>query len=116
MTLKEVFSGIFKAFIRAYSTLISPLLGRSCRFEPTCSHYAHEAIDRHGPWAGLYLTISRILRCHPWSKAHWYDPVPERFTAPSLMRYKRRNAPTCDGRCKTEKTTNSITDQDKTSL
>lgn len=98
----------FQALIRAYAFLISPLLGRTCRFEPTCSRYAHEAIERHGPWAGLYLTTTRLLRCHPWSKADWNDPVPERFTAPRFMRYKRRVAPACGGHCETEKHSTKI--------
>lgn len=108
MTLNNVIARIFQTLIRAYACLISPLLGRACRFEPTCSHYAHKAIDRHGPWVGLYLTTARLLRCHPWSKAHWIDPVPERFTAPRLLRYKRRDAPACGGHCETEKHSTKI--------
>lgn len=52
----------------------------SCRFTPTCSHYAVEAIDLHGPWKGICLAIKRLLRCHPLSGEHGYDPVchPER--------------------------------------
>ena len=59
-----------------YKTAISPLTPPSCRFSPSCSTYAIEAIRRHGPLRGLYLAIRRILRCHPWGGSG-YDPVPE---------------------------------------
>jgi uncharacterized protein len=62
--------------IRGYRQLLSPLLPPSCRFQPTCSAYALEAITRHGAVVGSWLAIKRILRCHPWS-AGGYDPVPE---------------------------------------
>lgn len=58
-----------------YQRFISPLIGPSCRFTPTCSQYAVEAICKHGPFKGLYLAIRRILRCHPWGGSG-YDPVP----------------------------------------
>ena len=58
-----------------YKTAISPLTPPSCRFCPSCSTYAIEAIRRHGPLRGLYLAIRRILRCHPWGGSG-YDPVP----------------------------------------
>jgi putative membrane protein insertion efficiency factor len=58
-----------------YRNCISPLTPPSCRFTPTCSQYAVEAIKKHGPFRGLYLAIRRILRCHPWG-GHGYDPVP----------------------------------------
>lgn len=61
--------------IRIYQLLISPLLPSACRFQPTCSHYAVEAISKHGPIKGLFLAIRRILRCHPWG-GHGADPVP----------------------------------------
>ncbi|MEK6771850.1 MAG: membrane protein insertion efficiency factor YidD [Pseudomonadota bacterium] len=63
--------------IRAYQLLISPLLGPSCRFHPSCSHYALEAIDTHGAGRGLWLSVRRIARCHPWC-AGGPDPVPPR--------------------------------------
>ena len=59
-------------FYRGY---ISPLTPPSCRFTPTCSAYAIEALQKHGPLKGLYLAIRRILRCHPWGGSG-YDPVP----------------------------------------
>lgn len=61
--------------IRFYQRFISPLTPPSCRFTPTCSQYAVEALQKHGPLKGLYLAIRRILRCHPWG-GHGYDPVP----------------------------------------
>lgn len=62
--------------IRAYQLLISPLFPPSCRYYPSCSHYAAEAITRHGPWHGTLLAAGRLLRCHPWGGGSGYDPVP----------------------------------------
>lgn len=61
--------------IRLYQRYISPMLPPACRYTPTCSQYAIEAIEKHGPVKGLYLAIRRILRCHPWGGSG-YDPVP----------------------------------------
>jgi putative membrane protein insertion efficiency factor len=61
--------------IRAYQLLISPLFPASCRFAPSCSHYAAEALNRHGLRRGLYLSLRRLLRCHPFHPGGW-DPVP----------------------------------------
>jgi putative membrane protein insertion efficiency factor len=69
--------------VRGYRLLLSPWLGSSCRFEPTCSAYSLEALQRHGAAAGSYLTTARILRCHPWCNGG-FDPVPDH--APSLFR------------------------------
>ncbi len=66
----------FKALVRCYQLLVAPILPQSCRYYPSCSHYAIEAIDRHGPLAGLWLATRRILRCHPWG-GEGVDPVPE---------------------------------------
>ncbi len=71
---------LMRALIRAYQLVLSPLLGPSCRYAPTCSHYAIEAIGRHGAWRGGWLAARRILRCHPWGGSG-YDPVPERAAA-----------------------------------
>ncbi len=64
-----------RLLIRVYQLLISPLLGINCRFEPSCSHYAQEAIAAHGAWRGLILAGQRLLRCHPWGGSG-FDPVP----------------------------------------
>lgn len=61
--------------LKAYRLLLSPWLGSQCRFEPTCSRYAIEAIEGHGAARGSYLAARRILRCHPWC-AGGVDPVP----------------------------------------
>ena len=61
--------------IRFYQQWISPLLGATCRFQPTCSQYMYEAIERHGAGRGLWLGVRRISRCHPWHPGG-YDPVP----------------------------------------
>ena len=61
--------------IKLYQILLSPLIGPSCRFIPTCSNYAIEAINKHGPFKGLWLAIKRISKCHPWGDSG-HDPVP----------------------------------------
>ncbi|MDG1210997.1 MAG: membrane protein insertion efficiency factor YidD [Paracoccaceae bacterium] len=60
--------------IRAYRLFLSPWLGHSCRFHPTCSVYAIEALQRHGPLRGLWLTLRRIVRCNPWGGCG-FNPV-----------------------------------------
>ena len=62
--------------IKFYQAAISPMLGPSCRFQPTCSHYMVGAIEEWGPIKGLWLGIRRILKCHPWGP-HGHDPVPQ---------------------------------------
>ena len=62
--------------IKFYQILISPLLGSNCKFYPTCSNYAIEALRKYGFFKGLYLSVSRILNCNPWSKNCGCDPVP----------------------------------------
>jgi hypothetical protein len=61
--------------VRAYRLLLSPWLGHACRYQPTCSAYALEALERHGALRGGWLAARRIGRCHPWGGAG-YDPVP----------------------------------------
>ena len=61
--------------IRFYQRFISPLFPPACRFTPTCSQYAVEALQKHGPLKGLWLAVRRLLRCHPWGGSG-YDPVP----------------------------------------
>ena len=68
--------------VKGYRLLLSPWLGSSCRFTPTCSAYALDALQQHGAGAGTYLVVARIARCHPWC-AGGHDPVPAR--APRLF-------------------------------
>ena len=65
---------IFIVPIKLYQILLSPLLGQSCRYHPTCSQYAVEAIEKYGPIKGIWLGIKRIARCHPWGGSG-HDPV-----------------------------------------
>lgn len=73
--LKKFFIKFFCFLIRAYQICISPLHPPCCRFTPTCSAYALEAIKKYGPVKGLYLSIKRILKCNPYHEGG-YDPVP----------------------------------------
>lgn len=63
---------------RLWQLTVSVILPPSCRFTPSCSHYGIEALRRHGLFAGLWLTVARIARCHPWGGSG-HDPVPEHF-------------------------------------
>lgn len=63
-------------FIGAYRYLISPFLGNNCRFHPSCSCYAQEAIERFGVWRGGWMAVRRLGRCHPWHEGG-FDPVPD---------------------------------------
>ena len=63
--------------IRVYQLFLSPVLGSSCRFEPSCSCYTHEAIEKHGAFKGSWLGLKRIGKCHPWNQGG-YDPVPDK--------------------------------------
>lgn len=71
-----MFVAIFQSFIKFYTWVISPLLGKNCRYQPTCSEYSHQALERFGVVKGGYLTLCRLCRCHPWAGSG-YDPVPE---------------------------------------
>ena len=66
---------VFALPVRAYRLLLSPWVGHGCRFQPTCSAYALEALEKHGAFRGSWLALRRILRCHPWG-GEGYDPVP----------------------------------------
>lgn len=70
-------AAILVGLVRAYRALLSPILPfNQCRFLPTCSEYAIEALTKHGAWRGTGLAARRILRCHPYSKHGGFDPVP----------------------------------------
>lgn len=73
--MKKFLTSLLLIPIYFYKYCISPLNPPSCRYTPTCSEYAVQALKKHGPFKGLYLTIKRILRCHPWGGSG-YDPVP----------------------------------------
>jgi len=62
-------------FIKLYQLLLSPYIGQQCRFYPTCSHYAIETFKSHGTFLGLYFTVKRLLKCHPWHPGG-HDPIP----------------------------------------
>ncbi|MEM7074173.1 MAG: membrane protein insertion efficiency factor YidD [Pseudomonadota bacterium] len=63
--------------VRAYRAVASPWVGHNCRFHPTCSAYALEALERHGGLRGSWLIVRRLARCHPWGSCG-HDPVPEK--------------------------------------
>jgi len=71
------FLWVFKTLILTYRYCISPLIPARCRFDPTCSGYALQALDRFGPFKGGLLTLKRLCKCHPWG-SYGYDPVPEK--------------------------------------
>jgi conserved hypothetical protein YidD len=83
---------LIRGLIRGYQLLVSPVLPPSCRFTPSCSAYAMEAVARHGAVAGSWLAVRRICRCHPWNEGG-YDPVPERDV-------KKNKADGGDGPCR----------------
>jgi uncharacterized protein len=90
---RQVVSVMMQVMIRGYQLLISPLLPPSCRFLPTCSDYAIEALARHGPMRGTGLAIVRLARCHPWG-GDGYDPVPvSRHGEPAEARRCRQPPP-----------------------
>jgi len=66
---------ILVSIVKAYQLVLSPFFGQQCRFYPTCSHYAVEAIQKHGALLGSYYTVRRLLRCHPWCDGG-HDPIP----------------------------------------
>jgi putative membrane protein insertion efficiency factor len=82
---KLVLSGL-----RFYKAYLSLLVGGSCRFEPTCSAYSYEAVERFGVARGTWLTLKRLLRCHPLSRTFGYDPVPDLLPHTQLAHRKRR--------------------------
>jgi len=73
--MSKLINFIFILPIKIYQLVLSPLIGPSCRFNPTCSHYAIQAISKYGALKGLYLGLKRIIRCHPWGESG-NDPVP----------------------------------------
>ncbi len=76
--LSRLVAGLMKIPLEGYRLVLSPVLPMSCRFEPSCSNYAIEALDRHGAIGGLGLALWRVLRCQPWGGCG-HDPVPEKL-------------------------------------
>jgi uncharacterized protein len=74
-TLLRILGFPFVILIKLYQVTLSPLLGPKCRFTPTCSQYAVEALKKYGVIKGLWLAVKRFSKCHPWG-GHGYDPVP----------------------------------------
>ena len=74
-SIRSVLIAILIVPVKMYQYTISPVIGPSCRYTPTCSQYTIEALRKHGPIKGLWLSIKRILSCNPWG-GHGYDPVP----------------------------------------
>lgn len=74
--VNTVIGWTLKALVICYRYLLSPAIAPACRYMPSCSAYALEALDRHGPWRGGWLALRRISRCHPWGGAG-YDPIPD---------------------------------------
>ncbi|MDT0295460.1 membrane protein insertion efficiency factor YidD [Mesonia ostreae] len=75
MKVQKILIAPFLGIIKVYQNYISPLTPASCRFQPTCSSYAKEAFKTHGLFKGIFLSVKRIARCHPWGESG-YDPVP----------------------------------------
>jgi putative membrane protein insertion efficiency factor len=75
--MREIIVFPFVFLIKVYQFLISPIIGKNCRFKPTCSNYAFEALKKHGLILGMYYSIIRISRCHPWGGSG-HDPVPSK--------------------------------------
>jgi putative membrane protein insertion efficiency factor len=90
--LERALRAVLIALVRGYRFFLSPWLGSACRFEPTCSRYALQALERHGAWRGGALTAWRVLRCHPWC-AGGHDPVPGAHAARGLFTGLRARPP-----------------------
>ena len=74
--MQKIVTSIMVALVKGYQVALSPFFGQQCRFTPTCSHYAIAALQTHGALKGLWLTVKRVSRCHPW-QAGGHDPVPK---------------------------------------
>lgn len=73
---QKIMTKFLVLIIKGYQLALSPFFGQQCRFTPTCSHFAIEALQTHGATKGFWLAVKRILRCHPW-QAGGHDPVPK---------------------------------------
>ena len=73
--MNKIIASFFILLIKIYQICLSPFLGKNCRFNPTCSAYTVEAMTKYGAVKGSYLSIRRLMKCHPFSKSDYYDPV-----------------------------------------
>ena len=73
--MNKIVASFFILLIKIYQICLSPFFGKNCRFNPTCSVYASEAILKYGPIKGSYLSVKRLKRCHPFSKSAYNDPL-----------------------------------------
>ena len=77
----KLYERTVRGALRAYKLTLSPLIGQQCRFAPTCSEYAAQALIEHGLWRGSWMAARRVCRCNPWGGSG-YDPVPPRKCEP----------------------------------
>ncbi len=84
-------SGALVLLVRLYQWTLRPFIGAHCRFEPSCSHYAIEALQQHGPLRGTALATGRVLRCNPWTPGG-FDPVPDAHQASSCPCHPKATA------------------------
>ncbi len=82
--IDRAIASILRLLVRGYQLVVAPILPMSCRYHPSCSRYAAEALERHGACIGTALAIGRLLRCHPWG-GHGIDPVPERLAGRRML-------------------------------
>ena len=73
--MNKIIASFFILLIKIYQICLSPFLGKNCRFNPTCSVYTVEAMTKYGALKGSYLSIKRLIKCHPFSKSDYYDPI-----------------------------------------
>ena len=73
--MNKIIASFFILLIKIYQICLSPFLGKNCRFNPTCSVYANQAIVKYGSIKGSYLSVKRLMKCHPFSKSDYYDPI-----------------------------------------
>lgn len=93
-SISQLIQWVIRGAIRAYQLLVSPVLPGSCRFTPSCSEYAHDAIGRLGVLAGGWLAVKRLVRCHPWGSSG-FDPVPTVANGTEAKTAKRPGASHC---------------------
>ena len=73
--MNKIIASFFILLIKIYQICLSPFLGKNCRFNPTCSVYTTQAITKYGIIKGSYLSLRRLMKCHPFSKSDYYDPI-----------------------------------------